>query len=112
MWNYTIKAEVVTGRFSRQVETFSVQAKNLTDAMIKKKKKHKIGRVIDSTSVKNKDNKIMSHYHKEEIKAVMPMYGVETYIVRIQIRTETGATKWITVPADKVEQLKSLVEGF
>ena len=54
----------------------------------------------------------MSHYHKEEIKAVMPMQGVETYTVRIQIRTENGATKWITVPADKVEQLKSLVEGF
>ena len=54
----------------------------------------------------------MSHYHKEEVKAVMPMYGVETYTVRIQIRTENGATKWITVPADKVEQLKSLVEGF
>ena len=54
----------------------------------------------------------MSYYHKEEIKAVMPMHGVETYTVRIQIRTENGATKWITVPADKVEQLKSLVEEF
>ena len=54
----------------------------------------------------------MSHYHKEELKAVMPLYGVETYTVRIQIRTEEGATKWITVPADKIDQLKSLVEGF
>ena len=60
----------------------------------------------------NKGNEIMSHYHKEEMKAVMPMYGVENYTVKIQIRTENGATKWITVPADKVEQLKSLVEGF
>ena len=54
----------------------------------------------------------MSYYHKEEIKTVMPIHGVETYTVRIQIRTENGATKWITVPADKIEQLKSLVEGF
>ena len=54
----------------------------------------------------------MSNYHKEELKAVMPLYGVETYTVKIQIRTENGATKWITVPDDKVEQLKSLVEGF
>ena len=54
----------------------------------------------------------MSHYHKEELKAVMPLYGLETYTVRIQVRTEEGATKWITVPADKIEQLKSLVEGF
>lgn len=53
----------------------------------------------------------MSKYHKEEMKAVMPLYG-ETYTVRIQIRTEEGATKWITVPADKIDQLKSLVEGF
>lgn len=58
MWNYTIKAEVITGRFSRQVETFSVQAKNLTDAMIQIEKNAKIGRVICSTSVKNKDNKM------------------------------------------------------
>ena len=58
MWNYTIKAEVVTGRFSRQVETFSVQAKDLTDAMIQIEKNAKIGRVIHSTSVKNKDNKM------------------------------------------------------
>jgi len=54
----------------------------------------------------------MSNYHKEEMKAVMPMYGVETYTMRIQIRTENGATKWVTVPADKVEQLKSLIEDF
>lgn len=54
----------------------------------------------------------MSHYRKEEVKVVMPMYGVETYTVRIQIRTENGATKWMTVPSDKIEQLKLLVEGF
>ena len=54
----------------------------------------------------------MSKYHKEEMKAVMPLYGVGTYTVRIQIRTEEGATKWITVPADKIDQLKSLVEEF
>lgn len=58
------------------------------------------------------ETKIMSHYHKEELKTVMPLYGVETYTVRIQIRTEEGATKWITVPADKIDQLKILVEGF
>ena len=58
MWNYTIKAEVITGRFSRQVETFSVQANNLTDAMIQIEKNAKIGRVIHSTSVKNKGNKM------------------------------------------------------
>lgn len=58
MWNYTIKAEVITGRFSRQVETFSVQANNLTDAMVQIEKNAKIGRVIHSTSVKNKDNKM------------------------------------------------------
>ena len=54
----------------------------------------------------------MGHYHKKELKDVMPLYGVENYTVRVQIRTEEGATKWITVPADKVEQLKTLVEGF
>lgn len=54
----------------------------------------------------------MGQYHKAELKAVMPLYGVETYTVKVQIRTEEGATKWITVPADKVEQLKALVEGF
>ena len=54
----------------------------------------------------------MSEYHKSEIKAVMPMYGVETYTVKIQITTENGKTKWLTVPDDKVEQLKNLVEGF
>ena len=58
MWNYTIKVEVITGRFSRQVETFSVQANDLTDAMIQIEKNVKIGRVICSTSVKNKDNKM------------------------------------------------------
>ena len=58
MWNYTIKAEAVTGRFSRQVETFSVKAENFTDAMIQIEKNAKIGRVICSTSVKNKDNKM------------------------------------------------------
>lgn len=59
MWNYTIKAEVVTGKFSRQVETFSVQAKDLTDAMIQIEKKRKIGRVICYTSAKNKGNNVM-----------------------------------------------------
>ena len=27
----------------------------------------------------------MSEYHKSEIKAVMPFYGLETYTVKIQI---------------------------
>lgn len=64
MWDYTIKAEVVTGRFSRQVETFVVSAKNLTDAMIQIEKNVKIGRVIHSTCAKNKGNEIMVLTHK------------------------------------------------
>lgn len=54
----------------------------------------------------------MSKYHVEEVKSVMPLYGLDSYTVRIQIRTEEGATKWITVPADKVQALKELVESF
>ena len=78
----------------------------------KQKKRSKTVLIGIFVTTNQKDNKIMSHYHKEEMKAVMPMHGVENYTVKIQIRTENGATKWITVPADKVEQLKTLVEGF
>lgn len=54
----------------------------------------------------------MAHYHKQELKAVMPLHGIETYTVKIKVSTENGQTKWLNVPTDKVEQLKSLIEGF
>ena len=54
----------------------------------------------------------MSEHHKSEVKAVMPFYGLETYTVKIQITTENGKTKWLTVPADKEKKKKNLVEGF
>ena len=59
MWKYTIKAEVITGRFSRQVETFSVEADNLTDAIIQIEKNVKIGRVIHYTCAKKEGNETM-----------------------------------------------------
>lgn len=90
MWDYTIEAEVVTGRFSRQVETFVVSAKNLTDAMIQIEKNVKIGRVLHSTSAKNKGNETMKlaqsiQYQTNQARLspcgfVSVLYGADAFV--------------------------------
>lgn len=54
----------------------------------------------------------MSKYTRSEINFVAPLRGLDTYTVRVKIHTEQGDTKWITVPADKVEQFFAVIESF
>ena len=54
----------------------------------------------------------MSAYTKAELNFVAPLRGLDTYTIRIKVRTEQGETKWITVPADKVDQLFAVIEAF
>ena len=54
----------------------------------------------------------MSKYTRSEIAFVAPLRGLDTYTVKIKIHTEQGDTKWITVPADKVDELFAVVESF
>ena len=54
----------------------------------------------------------MSAYTKAELNFVAPLRGLDTYTVQIKVSTEQGETKWITVPADKVDQLFAVIESF
>lgn len=48
-------------------------------------------------------------YVGSELSSIEPMRGVDTYSHKIQLSTEEGKTKWLSIDADKFEAIRTIL---